>query len=1005
MPPDKLISRIKAVLGGDTGNFEIQSLALEYSEIIARLRDRLDQCVALINAGNDYAALQVAESAPPILDTAAKLAFAESAEWLAFCRERNIPWPPPLDPRAIDQVNNLYGRPINESHPLYRDYRQAIRERDELRAITILGSIIRINPDDRNARREFVRLGAKVREGHLARLEALLDAGDADAAFALADTLENLRLPNLADAPTLVRVRALRAARERDEALGALAGALDEADALRAAGEWQPAIPFIGRARSIARENALNLDAAIIARLTSLEEWAAARQEERHLALARAEEVRRAEENLRGLLRNAPNARLPREKLRDLAIALRRAAATADLLAQNPEAADGTDADAAQPAGVPDPQLAEDARRLAAAFESRLRRRTILFVLLGVLLVLAAGAGAAVQFIQSADDAERDAATARLAVLVRENRYEEASKFLAGLRDKSAWTRHAPHAAARDALVKWLRDAEARITDIEASARRIAGRDPAETPPETYQEELKNIENIRVALSGVPSDKVPALRAKIDTAAQRLEETRARLIADRVEPFLAGLAKLEARRSEISKEQDAAAKTKVAAEIRAEAAALREKAGRADFLFEAGVSERWETLRKDLDAAIAAWRTEEEADRQLAAVRDLKGYFAVIKSLPESPALKPMLAAEPDLLEPAAKVFAPEIARMWKVALSQGVTDMPFRPQATAAEADAASKLVSASNLKNIYRNEERQYPRSVLNPDKPFYTIGWADIEPPLSGVVRAAANVIIDAKGNVARKQFRKTDFGNGSISGSEIIVNPITRGLSAESSFMREIVTFSSGSGAITEPLLTVLDRIRFTPSASVFFKAYLETEVLKIIAARPDDWGFSFSPSALANAAELKKLLPGTIGPFDWIFPSDTMKERRQALADYYIRTRHRKTYEEALAWLRVFQTLGSPGFVYLGRVDSRGQIRYAPEPPSPRGIYVGVAAGGIVTAVPVGTKAATTLPFIPHSPVLTLNMWPSEAAVRTRFPADKFSAPAQGWDKFVLPQQK
>ena len=86
-------------------------------------------------------------------------------------------------------VESLYGRVIGESHPLYRDYRDAIRRRDEDRALAVLRSIVRINPDDPNAQSELARLSAKFLRESLGRVGVLFTEHDMDAVFAHADRI------------------------------------------------------------------------------------------------------------------------------------------------------------------------------------------------------------------------------------------------------------------------------------------------------------------------------------------------------------------------------------------------------------------------------------------------------------------------------------------------------------------------------------------------------------------------------------------------------------------------------------------------------------------------------------------------------------------------------------------------------------------------------------------------------------------------------------------------
>src|SRR6476660_7229789 len=90
---DRLILRINAVLDGQAEGFEARALASEYAALSESVRERMRECAALIKAGNDNAALQVAEASPPVLDLAAKLAFERSANWRDYCKDNRLPTP------------------------------------------------------------------------------------------------------------------------------------------------------------------------------------------------------------------------------------------------------------------------------------------------------------------------------------------------------------------------------------------------------------------------------------------------------------------------------------------------------------------------------------------------------------------------------------------------------------------------------------------------------------------------------------------------------------------------------------------------------------------------------------------------------------------------------------------------------------------------------------------------------------------------------------------------
>ena len=172
-----MLFRSRGQLELGSPDLEARSLAGEYAALCARARERLEQCAALIRGGQEHAAFQVAESEPDLLGLCAQLSFAESERWHALCRERGLPTGFPLDDQQVLALEGLYGKEIGENHPLYRDYREAMRARQEDKALTILRSIVRINPNDPNARSELERLSAKFLRESLGKVAALFEGG------------------------------------------------------------------------------------------------------------------------------------------------------------------------------------------------------------------------------------------------------------------------------------------------------------------------------------------------------------------------------------------------------------------------------------------------------------------------------------------------------------------------------------------------------------------------------------------------------------------------------------------------------------------------------------------------------------------------------------------------------------------------------------------------------------------------------------------------------------
>ena len=253
MKLDRLLSRIRAALDGYASEFEQRALADEYAAWCAKAATRLEQVVPLIREGQDFPALQIAESPPSVLDLIRQLSFAEADRWRAFCRQHNLPAAPPFDERSVDLVNQLYGKKISETHPLYREYRQAIRTRHDEQALRVLQSIRRINHDDANAHAEFARLAHKLFEHRRVELAAALDRHETARVLELMDALEADVWPGLDEDDTWRRALKFREAQQLADARVRCLDLAAQLRQLRAKGRWQDALPAAGGMGQFAR--------------------------------------------------------------------------------------------------------------------------------------------------------------------------------------------------------------------------------------------------------------------------------------------------------------------------------------------------------------------------------------------------------------------------------------------------------------------------------------------------------------------------------------------------------------------------------------------------------------------------------------------------------------------------------------------------------------------------------------------------------------------------------
>lgn len=190
MTPQLLIVKIQALLGGrlDVSPVQKRALAMEYYKMCSDAESQLEHCIALIKAGREYPALQFAESSA-ILDKVNALSFMELPQWRDLCSTDSLPFPPPFSEQQISQISALYSKGITQTHPLYRDYRRAMRMRDYNAALAIIRTISKINTYDAEARLEYDRLRKLISEKKLRALRAALDSSDKEKILSLCEDL------------------------------------------------------------------------------------------------------------------------------------------------------------------------------------------------------------------------------------------------------------------------------------------------------------------------------------------------------------------------------------------------------------------------------------------------------------------------------------------------------------------------------------------------------------------------------------------------------------------------------------------------------------------------------------------------------------------------------------------------------------------------------------------------------------------------------------------------
>jgi hypothetical protein len=207
---ERLVRKITDLLR-QVGNAPVApKLAEDFAAACHAANLRLQQCEAMIKAKDRLQALQLAETAPNLLDLVTVLEFLGSDEWRDYCQEHALAVAERIDGRAVQALNECYGQGITTDHPLYAVYRRAVLSRNDEAALQSLQSIVRLNPGDNNAASELARLDAKVLGARLERVGQLLQAADAAPLLSEIEAIEAFGFENKPDGDIWRKAQVIR---------------------------------------------------------------------------------------------------------------------------------------------------------------------------------------------------------------------------------------------------------------------------------------------------------------------------------------------------------------------------------------------------------------------------------------------------------------------------------------------------------------------------------------------------------------------------------------------------------------------------------------------------------------------------------------------------------------------------------------------------------------------------------------------------------------------------
>ena len=978
MQAERLIARIRGQLELGTPDLEARSLAGEYAALCLRARERLEQCATLVRGGNEHAAFQTAEAEPDLLGLCALLSFAESDRWHALCRERGLPAGFPLDGQHVLAVESLYGRVIGESHPLYRDYRDAIRRRDEDRALAVLRSIVRINPDDPNAQSELARLSAKFLRESLGRVGTLFAEGRTAEALELMQRMERFGANDLAGEPRWDDARARRAAWLRANAAEQAQTLVAEAGIARDGGHWETCASALGRTRALERDHQLNLSPELLAQMSDLEAWAGelAATAEAEASLRSAIEALLEEWQVLG--QEAARGSSPAILIVRLSAWLERATPHAERLPEG---------------------LLREARALRQATRTRLNRRYLVLTsswVVGLLLIVGAVVAVNLQRQQEEEASGRFSEAARLVEL---HQHDEA---LRALDDFERGGANAAEGERRKTEARPLRETLAKQVALEQKLRLEA----------RQLEELGR----QGVTDGNVAEVVRRTAAYLKALAEAGSATRERLKS--VLPDPEGLA--AASQNHLGKlRQELATRTTALNKAVSDSAAIADPVAAMETL------ERLRLLLKilgeagdrDLDSAAAAADRGEirlagdrkiaTALRKLESAADLTGYLAALADASANTAGEKndlgtrasfVFTRAPSLQALPRPVLAPRVAAMWDAAATADPKGIFHPTVLTEAEQRLLRRLSDTSLADSLRRATLSLYSVRGVTPGRSVYVVGEvAESKNAFTdGVEFTQKAKELNRDGVVAEGAWRRREFNNGIRNGEELTaLAPIP-----ELEFIRQVIRFQDArTGQLLEPPLRTMERVRRSDSPYPELRAFQLQELYKLAGGRPDAWGLLFSPSAQRDAEQLRRITQNAIEPYDYLF-RDKWADVKAELRAFMIPQSGAGYAEEARFWRATFVQLRNRRLIFAGMVGRDGTPRLR-EATKGSALYGLDNDGKVAVLFRVGEDGLPkrVADAAPLSPLLRYPALVAEAAEAAGIPKG-LNPPEGGWETLL-----
>ncbi len=910
---ERLIRKMSELLQ-QGGNPDIApKLAGDYAAACHAANLRLQQCEAMIKAGDRQQAIQLAETAPNLLDLITVIEFRSADDWRAFCQQNALPVAERIDARSVHALNDCYAQGITTDHPLYAAYRKAVLNRNDEEALQVLQSITRLNPTDGNAASELARLDAKVLDARLDHLGGVLNGGDTALVVAAIEAIEAVGFKTRPEGEVWCKAATVRC--------GFL---LEEATRLKAASQWMDVLLKLDFIRRLQNEFKLELSSAAVRQLEALESWARGEQEKdrrnREFGALLAElhfRVQQSEE------KDTSARYVKLAELRDDFESLHKVWRTlTDFTRPIPE--DATVAFRKRSALLE----AEISRR------TTIHRRTILVSSAAALIV-----GAVIGWFVLGQMKAREFATElQAAVSQRQARAAEHLLDRVHSSEKQLLNVGSINAAVANAesFVTKERGLLANFEGAYAKLPTQLGSDPDATRVNAIADQLAQTRNALNALApDLKTENEPRVQAFEKQWQQFLSEGGA-VVNGLFEQWVSSAEKQCAQ-------LDYRAPVETAATQIATLSGVIQKINDCEIGFTNHVS-----LRSDLLQRATAARTKFTAyDRELRKLDDGMAALKKARTFNEFSSAISLIASSEFSSAPAASAAT----SIQSLGTSDEAALRSLLGATNAATWAFIKKGKPASLVPEIAMPAERAFFQRLnadpaVSANHQHYRL-WLDRE-GTKNVEWITAGSFESSQGwkkikawtpssAATSATFEDREYGNFDGQWKLSATQPIYR--LEQVSDLKDASAFGviglgkvwSGGNTYGGTMLEVLDAVKDSRDGSPVFRAYLLCSLVELMEFQPDAWGLTFCLSARAHAAQIRSIVGGQIASGDWFVPSKS-KNWSEKLNQFFTAEKSLSYAKQAAGNLALAQSATKDGLRYVGFVGLDGKPVVTENPP-------------------------------------------------------------------------